>query len=305
MFNRYTVTISIITLMGFANSAIAAGDAEAGAKIFRKCKACHTIGEGAKNKTGPILTNVYGKAAGTVEGFKKYSKSMVSAGEKGMVWDDENLKSHLKSPSGNLKTFLRDDTAKSKMGFKLKRPQEIEDVIAFLKVSAQGNTSANMSEAHVADTSEYGNDEDISYAKKLWDYSVANRYAGAERIVTLPYRGHAPHGLLLENFYDKIEINGHVGAYIMKTNYGPEGVTVDQVLSDPDKHLGAYTVMFQREAGYDPDNGDWFWAEYDPSGALIEQPGSKPLAGRVGLCIDCHQAADGDDQMFMSNQVTR
>jgi len=303
--NKYMTAFVTTLAIGFSQTAFAEGDAEAGAKVFRKCKACHAIGEGAKNKTGPILTNVFGKSAGTVDGFKRYSKFMVAAGEKGMVWNEENLTKHLTNPTQNLRTFLGDDAAKSKMGFKLKKPQEIANIIAYLKVSAGGETSASMSEAHVADTAGFGNAEDIAYAKLLWDYSVANKYAGPNRIVTLPYRGHDPHGLLLENFYDKTEIEGHIGTYIMKTNYGPEGVTVDQVLSDPNKYLGAYTIMFQREAGYDPENGDWFWAEYGPDGTLLDTFVNKPLAGRVGFCIDCHQAADGDDLMFMSNQATR
>lgn len=302
---KYMTALVATLTIGFSHSAFAEGDADAGAKVFRKCKACHAIGEGAKNKTGPALTNVYGKAAGKVEGYKKYSKFMITAGEKGMVWNEETLTNHLKNPTGNLKTFLGDDTAKSNMGFKLKKPEEITNIIEFLKVSAEGGASDSMTEVHDADTSGFGNAEDIAYAKKLWEYSVANKYAGPHRIVTLPYRGHDPHGRLLENFYDKTEIDGHTGTYIMKTNYGPEGVTVDHVLSDPNKHLGAYTIMFQREAGYDPENGDWFWAEYAPDGVLIDQPGDKPLAGRVGFCIDCHQAADGDDLMFMSGQATR
>ena len=46
---------------------------KAGEKAFQKCKACHQVGEGAKNRSGPILNGVVGRAAGSVDGFK-YSK---------------------------------------------------------------------------------------------------------------------------------------------------------------------------------------------------------------------------------------
>ena len=301
---KYLPVIFAFAMLGILPSSFAQGDADAGSKLFRKCKACHAIGEGAKNKTGPILTNIYGKKAGSVAGYNKNSKFMKTAGKKGLIWNDENLAYHLANPTQNLKTFLNNDAAKSKMSFKLKKPQEIKDMIAFLKAAADGGDSDMMKNNTGFDTAGHGNEPDIAYAKKLWEVSIAKKFAGPDRIITLPYRGHDPHGLLLENFYGSAVIDGHKGTLIMKTNYGPEGVTVDQVLANPNRHLGAYTLMFQREAGYDPKNGDWFWAEYGPDGKLLDALVNKPLAGRVGLCIDCHQAADGDDMMFMSSQKT-
>ena len=47
-----------------------AQDAAAGEKLFAKCKACHAVGEGAKNRVGPQLNGVVGRKAGTVDGFK-------------------------------------------------------------------------------------------------------------------------------------------------------------------------------------------------------------------------------------------
>ena len=47
----------------------AAGDPEAGEKVFRKCQACHE-GKAPRNKVGPQLVGSVGRAAGTVEGFK-------------------------------------------------------------------------------------------------------------------------------------------------------------------------------------------------------------------------------------------
>ena len=77
-------------------------------------------------------------------------------------------------------------------------------------------------------------------------------FAGPDMIRTFPYEGIPPHGKMLETLYGSATIDGHEGALVIKRNYGPEGVSPEQVLSAPDTHLGAVTVMFKREDGYDP-----------------------------------------------------
>ncbi|KPP84625.1 MAG: hypothetical protein HLUCCO07_05865 [Rhodobacteraceae bacterium HLUCCO07] len=71
-------------------------------------------------------------------------------------------------------------------------------------------------------------------------------------------------------------------------------------------HHAAHTVMFRREAGYDPDNADWFWVKYLPDGSLDKNPSGTPLAGRVGKgmdegCIACH--AGVEDYVFTSDHL--
>ncbi len=46
------------------------GDPVAGESVFKSCTACHQIGEGAKNRVGPVLNVVVGREAGTFEGYK-------------------------------------------------------------------------------------------------------------------------------------------------------------------------------------------------------------------------------------------
>lgn len=77
-----------------AGVALAEGDAAKGKKVFNKCKACHSLKVG-KNKIGPSLAGVFGRAAGTAEGFKKYSKAMK---ESGITWDEESLKTFITKP---------------------------------------------------------------------------------------------------------------------------------------------------------------------------------------------------------------
>lgn len=98
---------------------------EAGAKVFKKCAACHKIGEDAKNATGPELNGLLGRTAGTVDGFK-YSKVMGEAGAGGLVWNDDTLHAYLADPKGFLKG--------NKMSFAgLKSKDEIDAVIAYLE----------------------------------------------------------------------------------------------------------------------------------------------------------------------------
>jgi len=109
---------------------------------------------------------------------------------------------------------------------------------------------------------------------------------------------------MLETFYSEATVNGYTGAVVLKRNFGPEGVTTDQVMAEPGKHLGAITVMFQREAGYDSDNNDWFWVKYLPDGSLDKNPKGMKLAGRVAKgmdvgCIACH--SNEDDYLFTTD----
>jgi cytochrome c len=74
----------------------------AGEKVFKKCKACHQVGPGAKNRSGPHLNGVVGRVFAGVDGFK-YSKAVKSAGEKGRIWSEQELAGFLTKPKKYLK----------------------------------------------------------------------------------------------------------------------------------------------------------------------------------------------------------
>tara|TARA_B100000780_G_C20885263_1_gene352251 strand:+ start:10 stop:549 length:540 start_codon:yes stop_codon:yes gene_type:complete len=78
---------------------MALGDVTSGEKIFKKCASCHSINKGGKNKIGPALYNVVGRAVGGVDGYK-YSKTLSSYGKE---WTFEELNGFLKKPSSYLK----------------------------------------------------------------------------------------------------------------------------------------------------------------------------------------------------------
>ncbi len=132
MKNLLTASLAVMAL---AAPAFAEGDAAAGEKTFKKCKACHMIvsPEGETifkgGKTGPNLYGIIGRAAGAVEGFK-YGNSLKEAGEAGLIWDETNIAAYMADPKGYLKEHLDDPKAKSKMSFKLKKGGE--DVAAYL-----------------------------------------------------------------------------------------------------------------------------------------------------------------------------
>ena len=78
---------------------MALGDVVSGEKIFKKCAACHSINKGGKNKIGPGLYNVVGRAVGGVDDYK-YSKALASYGKE---WTFEELNGFLQKPSSYIK----------------------------------------------------------------------------------------------------------------------------------------------------------------------------------------------------------
>lgn len=121
---------TLIAPAAFAESH-SVGDAEAGEKVFKKCKACHQVGEGAKNRTGPILSEVMGRTAGTLEGYK-FGKSMIAAGEAGLVWDEALVAAYIQNPKKFLQEYLDDSSAKSKMSLKVKKEADRVNVSAYV-----------------------------------------------------------------------------------------------------------------------------------------------------------------------------
>jgi len=152
----------------------------------------------------------------------------------------------------------------------------------------------------------FGSDDDAAYAASIWSAMTEMNLAGANQIHVAPYEGTDPHGMMLETFFASATINGHTGDLIVKRNYGPVGVSAEEVMSNPEDHLAAVTVMFRREAGYDADNQNWFWVKYLPDGTLDKNPAGMMLAGMVAKgadvgCIACHANAGGDDYVFTAD----
>lgn len=100
---------------------LASADAEAGAKVSRKCAACHSFDKGGPNKVGPHLWNVVGRKIASVEDFN-YSDSLAGHGGE---WTYENLALFLHKP--------KDFASGTKMSFAgIKDDQDLANLIAFL-----------------------------------------------------------------------------------------------------------------------------------------------------------------------------
>ena len=122
MISRYVGAGVLVGAMTLGSGvALAQGDAEAGEKVFNKCKACHVADE-PQNRVGPHLVGLFGRQAGSVEGFK-YSDAMK---ESGVTWDEETIAEYIADPRGYIKG--------NRMAFVgLKDEEDIEDLIAYLK----------------------------------------------------------------------------------------------------------------------------------------------------------------------------
>ncbi len=88
--------ILMISAIALAGSGVvaAANELAAGKKVFRKCIACHAVGVKARNKVGPVLNGLEGRAAGTIPGFN-YSKANKNSG---LTWDEPTFLEYIKNP---------------------------------------------------------------------------------------------------------------------------------------------------------------------------------------------------------------
>ena len=118
------VALGAFVALGAMNPA-AAQDVAAGEKYFARCQACHNIDE-PKNKVGPHLVGLFGRTAGTVEGYN-YSPANKNSG---VTWNAETLDPYLTDPRGYIKG--------TKMAFAgIKDATDRANVIAYLEQASK------------------------------------------------------------------------------------------------------------------------------------------------------------------------
>lgn len=124
--NKRILGVAALLALSFAlpTGALAQGDVAKGEKEFKKCKACHSIEEGGKNKTGPNLWNVMNRGVATVEGYK-YSKGLTKWSEDNPEWTPELMDEWLT----NSKKLVKG----TKMNYRNAKEKSRADIIAYLQ----------------------------------------------------------------------------------------------------------------------------------------------------------------------------
>jgi len=109
-----------------------AQDVAAGEKSFNKCRACHQVGETAKNIVGPVLNGLFGRKSGSIEGFSYTDANKNS----GIEWNEAVFAEYIKDPKAKIPG--------TKMAFAgIKNEQEVKDLTAFLKQFSKDGKKAN------------------------------------------------------------------------------------------------------------------------------------------------------------------
>jgi cytochrome c len=159
--------------LALATAAQAQGDPGEGERLFRACAACHSL-EPGRHMTGPSLAGVFGREAGTAEGFNRYSEALRAAD---IVWDEETLDTWLTDPAamvpGNIMTFpgIEDREARAHL-------------IAFLRQAAEGGPEGRagqpgrggMSGPELSDLGEVGPEQqvtELSYCGDTYQVTTA------------------------------------------------------------------------------------------------------------------------------------
>ncbi len=127
-------------------------DAERGKALYAQCKRCHQVGDGAAHRIGPHLNDVFGRAAGSLEGFR-YSPAMKAAGAGGLVWTAAALDGFLSEP--------RALVPRSRMSYAgMKEATDRADLLAWLRLSSGGGPDRPAAEP-TATPEEYGLDPQL------------------------------------------------------------------------------------------------------------------------------------------------
>jgi cytochrome c len=121
---------ALVTFASLSSALADQGDASRGRQDFRACAPCHSL-EPDRNMTGPSLANLWGRKAGGLSSFDRYSDALESSG---IIWDDRALDGWLTDPQ----RMVPDN----EMPFEgIKDAQVRADLLAFLKDATKPGTA--------------------------------------------------------------------------------------------------------------------------------------------------------------------
>lgn len=159
-------TIAGLALAAGVRAETPAGDAKRGAQAFRACVACHTVIPD-RNLTGPSLAGVWGRKAGTLASFDRYSPALKASG---IVWDGQTLDAWLKDPASVVPNNrmpvqgIKDDAARA-------------DLVAFLKAASAGRAPPTAAGPQFQDLKKIGPDHQvraIRYCRDTYHVTTAD-----------------------------------------------------------------------------------------------------------------------------------
>ena len=120
--NRFAISCALDRRIAFSRRSAELGDAARGERDFRACAPCHSL-EPDRNMTGPSLAGLWGRKAGSLPSFERYSDALKSSG---IIWDDRSLDGWLTDPDGMVPD--------NEMPFNgIKDARDRADLLAFLK----------------------------------------------------------------------------------------------------------------------------------------------------------------------------
>jgi cytochrome c len=115
-------SLLVLATAGWMSGTAAAQDVAAGKTVFNQCRACHKVGEKARNGVGPVLNGLFGRKAGTFKGYNYSSANKKS----GLTWDEATFSEYIANP--------RKKMPGTKMAYGgLKSAKKVKDLIAYLK----------------------------------------------------------------------------------------------------------------------------------------------------------------------------
>ena len=123
---RFRLGLAIALLVVVSEGAASPQD---GPRLFQRCYACHSLDPAERNLSGPTLRGVFGRRAGTVDGFD-YSQAIREAGRHGLVWSEGTLDRFLEDPDAFVPGVRMG-------GVRLRDPDERRTLIQWLRITAQ------------------------------------------------------------------------------------------------------------------------------------------------------------------------
>jgi cytochrome c len=116
------MVVMAAAMVAASAGAASAQDVAAGENSFKKCLPCHSVGEDARNKVGPVLNGLEGRKTGTIDGYS-YTDANKGAN---IVWGEETFREYIRDPRAKIPG--------TKMIFAgIKNDKEISDLWAYLK----------------------------------------------------------------------------------------------------------------------------------------------------------------------------